>query len=46
VVDDPGRELPRQLSHKYVGEDPPPEPAELRRVVVRVTPEKVIHFLA
>jgi PPOX class probable F420-dependent enzyme len=44
LVDDPDKALPRRLSHKYVGEDPPPEPAEVRRVVVRVTPEKVIHF--
>lgn len=44
LADDPDRELPRRLSHKYVGEDPPPEPAEVRRVIARLTPEKVIGF--
>jgi PPOX class probable F420-dependent enzyme len=36
--------LPRELSHKYLGEDPPKaEPGEVR-IMVRVTPEKVIRF--
>jgi PPOX class probable F420-dependent enzyme len=46
VVDDPERELGRLLSHKYVGEDPPAEAPEVRRVVVRVTADKVIGFSA
>lgn len=44
VVDDPDRTLGTRLSHKYVGEDPPPEPPEVKRVIVRVRPEKVISF--
>lgn len=46
LVDDPEKELPRRLSHKYVGEDPPPESAEVRRVIARITPDKVIGFSA
>jgi len=46
VIDDPERSLSFQLSHKYVGEDPPPEPPEVRRVIVRIVPEKVIGFSA
>jgi hypothetical protein len=44
VIDDPRRELGRRLSHKYVGEDPPAEPPSVRRVIVRVTADKVIPF--
>lgn len=44
LVEDPGKELPRRLSHKYLGEDPPAEPDEVRRLIVRVTPHKVTGF--
>jgi PPOX class probable F420-dependent enzyme len=44
LIDDPDRELSHRLSHKYVGEDPPREPADVQRVIVRITPEKVIGF--
>jgi hypothetical protein len=44
VTDDPGRELPERLSRRYLGESPPPEPADLRRVIVRVLPERVNAF--
>ena len=46
VSGDPGKRLPRELSQKYLGEDPPPEPDELRRVIVRVIPERVNSFSA
>jgi PPOX class probable F420-dependent enzyme len=46
VIDDPERTLGTRLSHKYVGEDPPPDPPETKRVIVRVTADKVISFLA
>lgn len=46
VIDDPSRELGRRLSHKYLGEDPPPEPASVQRVIIRVTADKVIGFSA
>ena len=35
LTGDPGKSLPRALSQKYLGEDPPPEPDELTRVIVR-----------
>jgi PPOX class probable F420-dependent enzyme len=41
---DEGRTLPKDLSQKYLGEDPPPEPADVVRLIVRVTPEKVTGF--
>ena len=43
---DEGKELPKLVSHKYLGEDPMPEPAEVQRYVVRITPEKVTSFRA
>jgi PPOX class probable F420-dependent enzyme len=46
VIDDPERNLGRRLSHKYLGEDPPPEPPEVQRVIIRVTADKVIGFSA
>lgn len=46
VIDDPERTLGTRLSHKYVGEDPPPDPPETKRVIVRVTADKVISFAA
>ena len=46
LTGDPGKTLPRALSRKYLGEDPPPEPDELTRVVVRVIPQKVNAFSA
>ena len=44
VTGDPGKRLPRELSQKYLGEDPPPEPDEVARVIVRVIPERVNSF--
>lgn len=44
LVDDPDKELPRQLSHKYTGEDPPQEGPEVQRVIARLIPEKVVGF--
>ncbi|HEX5293183.1 MAG TPA: PPOX class F420-dependent oxidoreductase [Streptosporangiaceae bacterium] len=43
---DPEKSLPRTLSHKYLGEDPPAEPADLVRLIVRVTPRKITGFAA
>ena len=42
---DEGRRLPHELSHKYLGEDPPKAEPDEVRMIVRVTPEKVIHFV-
>lgn len=46
VIDDPERTLSQRLSHKYLGEDPPPDPPEVQRVIIRVTADKVIGFSA
>jgi PPOX class probable F420-dependent enzyme len=46
LIVDEDKRLPRELSHKYLGEDPPrAEPDEIR-LIVRVTPQKVIRFFA
>jgi PPOX class probable F420-dependent enzyme len=45
IVADPEKRLSRQLSHKYLGEDPPDEPG-VDRVIVRVIPAKIVHFAA
>jgi PPOX class probable F420-dependent enzyme len=44
LEDDPEKELGRRLGQKYLGQDPPPEPEEVPRVVVRVRPQRVISF--
>jgi PPOX class probable F420-dependent enzyme len=46
LLEDPGKSLPHQLSHKYLGEDAPPEPEDMLRLIVRVTPGKVTGFSA
>jgi len=46
LTGDPGKSLPRALSHKYLGQDPLPEPDEVTRVVVRVIPQKINAFSA
>lgn len=38
------KSLPRRLSQKYLGEDPPAEPDEVLRLIVRVTPQKITGF--
>jgi PPOX class probable F420-dependent enzyme len=44
LTEDPGKSLPRALSHKYLGEDPPPEPADVTRLIVKVIPERINTF--
>ena len=46
LVEDQDRTLPDLLSRKYLGEDAPPEPDGVVRLIVRVTPEKVTNFSA
>jgi PPOX class probable F420-dependent enzyme len=46
LVPDPEKSLSKALSHKYLGQDPEPEPAETLRYIVRITPEKVLNFSA
>ncbi|MDG4858994.1 PPOX class F420-dependent oxidoreductase [Streptomyces sp. T-3] len=44
IIPDDDKSLPRELSHKYLGIDPPNEKEEEQRLIIRVTPEKVITF--
>jgi PPOX class probable F420-dependent enzyme len=46
LVEDKGKTLPKQLSRKYLGTDPPPESDDVVRLIVRVIPEKVTNFSA
>jgi len=44
LTEDPHKTLPVLLSRKYLGEDPPPEPGHVRRLIVRVLPQKINSF--
>ena len=44
LVEDREKSLPRRLSQKYLGEDPPPEPDEVLRFIVRAAPQRVTGF--
>ena len=44
LTEDPHKTLPVLLSRKYLGEDPPPEPDHVRRLIVRVLPQKINSF--
>ncbi|MEV6605112.1 PPOX class F420-dependent oxidoreductase [Kutzneria sp. NPDC051319] len=46
LIEDPDKSLPRRLSQKYLGQDPQPEPADVRRLIVRITPHKITGFSA
>jgi len=46
LAPDPGNSLGTELSHKYLREDPPPDPESVHRYIVRVIPEKVNVFAA
>jgi PPOX class probable F420-dependent enzyme len=46
LIEDPDRTLPQRLSQKYLGEDPPPEPDDVTRLIVSVTADKVTEFSA
>ena len=41
LAEDPGKALPKALSQKYLGQDPPSEPDEVTRLIVRVTPQPI-----
>jgi PPOX class probable F420-dependent enzyme len=41
ISPDPDKALPKTLSHKYLGQDPPPEGSEVERVIVRMQVERV-----
>ncbi|MBK6014666.1 PPOX class F420-dependent oxidoreductase [Streptomyces sp. MBT53] len=44
ILPDPDKRLPRELSHKYLGIDPPGERDDQVRVIVRVVPRKIVGF--
>ncbi|MFF7725214.1 PPOX class F420-dependent oxidoreductase [Streptomyces sp. NPDC008001] len=44
LIEDPEKSLPRELSQKYLGEEPPAEPDDVLRLIVRVTPQRVSGF--
>jgi PPOX class probable F420-dependent enzyme len=44
LIEDTSKSLPKELSHKYLAEDPPPEPDEVRRLTVRMTPQRIDRF--
>lgn len=46
LAPDPERALPRALSHKYLGTDPPKDEPGDERLVIRVTPVRVTKFEA
>jgi PPOX class probable F420-dependent enzyme len=46
LVEDPERSLPERLSRKYLGQSPPPEPAQIVRLVARISPTRVNGFSA
>ncbi|MEU5265030.1 PPOX class F420-dependent oxidoreductase [Amycolatopsis sp. NPDC021455] len=41
ITPDPGKTLPKTLSHKYLAQDPPPDGDDVQRVVVRLKAEKI-----
>jgi len=41
IEPDPGKTLPKILSHKYLAQDPPPESESTERVIVRLKADKI-----
>ncbi len=41
ITPDPGKTLPKRLSHKYLGQDPPAEGPEVERVIIRLKVERI-----
>ncbi|MET8245389.1 hypothetical protein ABZV31_13855 [Streptomyces sp. NPDC005202] len=46
ILPDEGKRLPYELSHKYLGIDPPAEVDDEVRAIIRVVPWKIIGFSA
>ncbi|WP_079141891.1 PPOX class F420-dependent oxidoreductase [Streptomyces sp. LUP30] len=46
ILPDPDKRLPHELSHKYLGIDPPAERGDEVRVIIRVVPQKIVGFSA
>ncbi|MFI5795499.1 PPOX class F420-dependent oxidoreductase [Streptomyces sp. NPDC051677] len=46
ILPDPDKRLPHELSHKYLGIDPPAEKDDEARLIIRVVPQRVLGFSA
>ena len=46
ILPDEGKQLPYELSHKYLGIDPPGEKDDEVRVIIRIVPRKLVGFSA
>ncbi|MFJ9116433.1 PPOX class F420-dependent oxidoreductase [Streptomyces sp. NPDC102394] len=46
ILPDEAKRLPHDLSHKYLGIDPPAEKDDEVRVILRVTPRRIVGFSA
>ncbi|MEU9448403.1 PPOX class F420-dependent oxidoreductase [Streptomyces sp. NPDC048277] len=46
ILPDEDKRLPYELSHKYLGIDPPAEKEDETRVIIRVVPRRVVAFSA
>ncbi|WP_189187608.1 PPOX class F420-dependent oxidoreductase [Streptomyces albiflavescens] len=46
ILPDDAKRLPYELSHKYLGIDPPAEKDDEVRVIIRVVPQKIVGFSA
>ncbi|WP_435214809.1 PPOX class F420-dependent oxidoreductase [Streptomyces sp. bgisy034] len=46
IVPDQSKRLPFELSHKYLGIDPPAGKDDEARVIIRVVPRKLVRFSA
>ena len=46
LVADPERTLSIELTRKYTGEDPPPDPAGSSRLIARLTPTRITGMVA
>ncbi|MBK3645574.1 PPOX class F420-dependent oxidoreductase [Streptomyces sp. NPDC001260] len=44
ILPDENKRLPYELSHKYLGIDPPAEKDDEVRVIIRVTPHRIVGF--
>ncbi|MET7699087.1 MULTISPECIES: PPOX class F420-dependent oxidoreductase [unclassified Streptomyces] len=44
ILPDDAKRLPHELSHKYLGIDPPAENDDEVRVIIRVVPQKIVGF--
>ena len=46
IVPDEAKRLPHELSHKYLGIDPPAEKDDETRLIIRIVPRRVVAFSA